>query len=134
MIVANQLKVLIGGRKWSEIFPKAPDQHSFNGLEADPPTGGRRPSCIRFDAFLLDLDRCCLFKGDSEITLRPKTLAFLQHLVANPGRVEPRSGAQCAAGSGRRAQIGPTSCSTAPNEPRFSDAGIPKPIEFDHGS
>ena len=87
MIVANQLKVLIGGRKWSEIFPKAPDQHSFNGLEADPPTGGRRPSCIRFDAFLLDLDRGCLFKGDSEITLRPKTLAFLQHLVANPGRV-----------------------------------------------
>ena len=34
--------------------------------------------------------------------------------------------------SGRRAQSGPTSCSTAPTEPRFSDAEIPKPVEFDH--
>ena len=34
---------------------------------------------------------------------------------------------------GRRAQSGPTSCSTAPTEPRFSDAEIPKPVEFDHG-
>ena len=33
---------------------------------------------------------------------------------------------------GRRAQIGLTSCSTAPTEPRFSDAEIPKPVECDH--
>ena len=57
-----------------------------------------------------------------------------QHSSPIPGRMEPRSGAQCAAGCGRQAQSGPTSCSTAPNEPRFSDAEIPKPVEFDHGS
>jgi adenylate cyclase len=46
-----------------------------------------RPKQLRFDRYLLDLNRGCLFLGEDEITLRPKTFAILRHLVENPGRL-----------------------------------------------
>lgn len=42
---------------------------------------------LRFDRYVLDLDRGSLFLGGREITLRPKTFAVLQHLVGNSGRL-----------------------------------------------
>ncbi len=45
------------------------------------------PRLLRFDHYVLDLDRGCLLDGRSEITLRPKTFAILAYLVQNPGRL-----------------------------------------------
>jgi adenylate cyclase len=42
---------------------------------------------LRFDRYVLDLDRGCLLLDGNEITLRPKTFAVLQYLVANAGRL-----------------------------------------------
>jgi DNA-binding winged helix-turn-helix (wHTH) protein len=42
---------------------------------------------LRFDRYLLDLDRGCLLCGGDEITLRPKTFAVLHYLVENAGRL-----------------------------------------------
>ena len=42
---------------------------------------------LRFDRYVLDLDRGCLLLDGNEIALRPKTFAVLQHLVANAGRL-----------------------------------------------
>ena len=47
-------------------------------------SGARR---LRFDRYVLDLERGCLLLDDSEIVLRPKTLAVLRFLVDNPGRL-----------------------------------------------
>jgi TolB-like protein/DNA-binding winged helix-turn-helix (wHTH) protein/cytochrome c-type biogenesis protein CcmH/NrfG len=46
-----------------------------------------RPKQLRFDRYVLDLNRGCLFLGKNEITIRPKTFAILRHLVENPGRL-----------------------------------------------
>jgi DNA-binding winged helix-turn-helix (wHTH) protein len=42
---------------------------------------------LRFDRYVLDLDRDCLLLDDSEIILRPKTFAVLHFLVENSGRL-----------------------------------------------
>jgi TolB-like protein/DNA-binding winged helix-turn-helix (wHTH) protein/Tfp pilus assembly protein PilF len=42
---------------------------------------------LRFDRYVLDMDRGCLLLDGSEITLRPKTFAVLLYLVENPGRL-----------------------------------------------
>jgi adenylate cyclase len=42
---------------------------------------------LRFDRYVLDLERGCLLLDDSEIILRPKTLAVLRFLVENSGRL-----------------------------------------------
>ncbi|HUB11285.1 MAG TPA: winged helix-turn-helix domain-containing protein [Acetobacteraceae bacterium] len=42
---------------------------------------------LRFDDYVLDLDRGCLLQGSAEIALRPKTLAVLLFLATNPGRL-----------------------------------------------
>jgi adenylate cyclase len=42
---------------------------------------------LRFDRFVLDLDRGCLLLDGSEILLRPKTFAVLHHLIENCGRL-----------------------------------------------
>jgi TolB-like protein/DNA-binding winged helix-turn-helix (wHTH) protein/cytochrome c-type biogenesis protein CcmH/NrfG len=52
--------------------------------EADPPTP-MRARRLRFDRFVLDLDRGCLLLGGNEIALRPKTFGVLRHLVENAG-------------------------------------------------
>lgn len=42
---------------------------------------------LRFDRYVLDLDRGCLLLDGSEITLRPKTFAVLLYLIDNSGRL-----------------------------------------------
>ena len=42
---------------------------------------------LRFDRYVLDLDRGCLLVDGNEITLRPKTFAVLHYLVENSGRL-----------------------------------------------
>jgi TolB-like protein/DNA-binding winged helix-turn-helix (wHTH) protein len=42
---------------------------------------------LRFDRYILDLDRGCLLVDGNEITLRPKTFAVLHYLVENSGRL-----------------------------------------------
>jgi TolB-like protein/DNA-binding winged helix-turn-helix (wHTH) protein len=45
------------------------------------------PARVRFGRYVLDHQRGCLFAGDREITLRPKTFEFLRYLAGNPGRL-----------------------------------------------
>jgi adenylate cyclase len=42
---------------------------------------------LRFDRYVLDLERGGLLLDDNEISLRPKTLAVLRFLLENPGRL-----------------------------------------------
>jgi TolB-like protein/DNA-binding winged helix-turn-helix (wHTH) protein len=42
---------------------------------------------LRFDRYVLDLDRGCLLLDGNEIVLRPKTFSVLRYLVENPGRL-----------------------------------------------
>jgi adenylate cyclase len=46
-----------------------------------------RPKQLRFDHYVLDLNRGCLFLGENEIALRPKTFGILRHLAENSGRL-----------------------------------------------
>jgi TolB-like protein/DNA-binding winged helix-turn-helix (wHTH) protein/cytochrome c-type biogenesis protein CcmH/NrfG len=48
------------------------------------PTRARR---LRFDRYVLDLDRGSLLLDGNEVALRPKTFAVLRHLVENSGRL-----------------------------------------------
>jgi TolB-like protein/DNA-binding winged helix-turn-helix (wHTH) protein/Tfp pilus assembly protein PilF len=45
------------------------------------------PKQLRFDRYVLDLERGCLLFEDGEISLRPKTFAVLHYLVENAGRL-----------------------------------------------
>src|SRR5580765_1799630 len=42
---------------------------------------------LRFDRYVLDLDRGCLLLNGEEVVLRPKTFAVLYFLVENNGRL-----------------------------------------------
>ena len=46
-----------------------------------------RSNRLRFDRYVLDLDRGCLLLEGNEITLRPKTFAVLRHFVENSCRL-----------------------------------------------
>lgn len=49
---------------------------------------GTAASSLRFDRYVLDVDRGCLLLDDGqEIALRPKTFAVLRHLAENSGRL-----------------------------------------------
>lgn len=50
-------------------------------------TTGLQSRRLRFDRYILDLDRGCLLLDGAEIALRPKTFATLRHLVQNCGRL-----------------------------------------------
>jgi len=52
----------------------------------DSPTRARAKQ-LRFDRYVLDLDRGSLLLDGSEIVLRPKTFAVLRYLVENSGRL-----------------------------------------------
>jgi len=54
------------------------------GSDAAPDTSARR---LRFDRYVLDLDRGCLLLDGSEIALRPKTFAVLRYLIENRDRL-----------------------------------------------
>jgi TolB-like protein/DNA-binding winged helix-turn-helix (wHTH) protein/Tfp pilus assembly protein PilF len=45
------------------------------------------PPRLRFERYVLNLERGCLLAGGEEVALRPKTFDFLRFLVANPGRL-----------------------------------------------
>lgn len=49
--------------------------------------GGAGPKRLRFDRYVLDLDRGCLLADKNEVVLRPKTFAVLRYLVENCGRL-----------------------------------------------
>jgi adenylate cyclase len=59
---------------------EAMSTHDFDS----PVPGGR---ALRFDRYVLDLDRGCLLLEGSEIALRPKTFAVLNYLVKSCGRL-----------------------------------------------
>lgn len=42
---------------------------------------------IRFDRYVLDMDRGCVFQDEAEIALRPKAFAVLLYLTENAGRL-----------------------------------------------
>jgi len=44
-------------------------------------------SPLLFDRYVLDLERGCLLRHGSEVTLRPKTFSVLKYLVKNAGRL-----------------------------------------------
>lgn len=46
-----------------------------------------RAKRLRFDRYVLDLDRGCLLLDGNEIALRPKTFAVLHYLIENSGRL-----------------------------------------------
>jgi TolB-like protein/DNA-binding winged helix-turn-helix (wHTH) protein len=46
-----------------------------------------RPARLRFDGFVLDLERGCLLREDQEIPLRRKTFEFLRYLASNSCRL-----------------------------------------------
>src|SRR4051794_16631772 len=46
-----------------------------------------RSKQLRFDRYVLDVDRGCLLLDGNEIRLRPKTFAVLSYLAANSGRL-----------------------------------------------
>jgi TolB-like protein len=48
------------------------------------------PSTYQFDRFVLDLDRGVLLADGAECALRPKSFAFLRHLLENAGRLVDR--------------------------------------------
>ena len=54
--------------------------------DTDPPTQ-MRAKRLRFDRYVLDLDRGCLLLDGNEIALRPKTFAVLHYLIENSGRL-----------------------------------------------
>lgn len=55
-----------------------PDAHSQAQMQAKR---------LRFDRYVLDLDRGCLLLDGNEIALRPKTFAVLRYLVENSGHL-----------------------------------------------
>jgi len=57
------------------------------GSNDRPSPAAKGPARVRFDRYVLDLQRGCLLAGDEEITLRPKTFEFLRYLADNPGRL-----------------------------------------------
>src|SRR5450755_390595 len=58
----------------------------MNIVNVDAPARPRAKQ-LRFDRYVLDLDRGGLFLEGREIALRPKTFAILRHLVENSGRL-----------------------------------------------
>jgi len=72
------------------------DENSPNSVRTGPAILGSngRPSLtvagpmrLRFDPYVLDLERGCVMAGNEEIAIRPKTFEFLRYLVSNPGRL-----------------------------------------------
>src|SRR3954451_21606536 len=75
------------GRRNAENSPNSLRATAISGpndLSSLTAAGGGR---IRFDEYILDLQRGCLLAGNEEIAIRPKTFEFLRYLVSNPGRL-----------------------------------------------
>jgi TolB-like protein/DNA-binding winged helix-turn-helix (wHTH) protein/tetratricopeptide (TPR) repeat protein len=70
-----------------EISPNSGPAASQAPDSAEGPSGVDRAGAIRFDRYVLDLERGCLMAGDEEIALRPKSFELLRYLASNPGRL-----------------------------------------------
>jgi adenylate cyclase len=57
---------------------------TIGDADSSAPAQARR---LRFDRYVLDLDRGCLLLDGNEVSLRPKTFAVLRYLVENAGRL-----------------------------------------------
>jgi DNA-binding winged helix-turn-helix (wHTH) protein len=55
--------------------------------DSNDPGPSLRLNRLRFDCFVIDLNRGCLIHNENEIALRPKTFKVLQFLVENCGRL-----------------------------------------------
>src|SRR5215472_17312966 len=56
-------------------------------MASQPSLSPERPRIYRFENFTLDLARGCLFSGEAEVKLRPKTFEALRYVVENAGRL-----------------------------------------------
>src|SRR5258708_24336326 len=74
---------------WYNLASHQHNNSRCGGAMNDTPTRARAKQ-LRFDRYVLDLDRGCLLLDGSEIALRPKTFAVLSHLVENFGRLIPK--------------------------------------------
>ena len=88
MNLRGRLDVLKDRRTSAEILLNSADSGSaVIGANNRPPPVAPGPVRVRFGEYVLDHQRGCLFSGDKEITLRPKTFEFLRYLADNPGRL-----------------------------------------------
>lgn len=75
-------------RTKAEISPNSVGTGSLpRGPNGGPAGTAALPTRLRFERYVLDLERGCLLAGGEEVALRPKTFDFLRYLVANPGRL-----------------------------------------------
>jgi TolB-like protein/DNA-binding winged helix-turn-helix (wHTH) protein/Flp pilus assembly protein TadD len=56
-------------------------------MASPSPLFSERPRIYRFENFMLDLARGCLFSSGAEVKLRPKTFEALRYVVENAGRL-----------------------------------------------
>jgi TolB-like protein/DNA-binding winged helix-turn-helix (wHTH) protein/predicted TPR repeat methyltransferase len=73
-------------RTSAEISPNSVGS-AILGANDRPSLAVAGPVRLRFDRYVLDLERGCILAGNEEIALRPKTFEFLRYLVSNPGRL-----------------------------------------------
>jgi TolB-like protein/DNA-binding winged helix-turn-helix (wHTH) protein/Tfp pilus assembly protein PilF len=72
-------------RTKAEISPNSVDASSLpRGGNGSP--AGTAPR-LRFEGYVLDLERGCLLAGGVEVALRPKTFDLLRYLISNPSRL-----------------------------------------------
>jgi TolB-like protein/DNA-binding winged helix-turn-helix (wHTH) protein/Tfp pilus assembly protein PilF len=85
------------GRKKDEISSKSGIMASSMPNSCARPSIGDASGCrIRFDRYVLDLERGCLMAGDEEVRLRPKSFELLKVLARNPGRLVSKDELLCA--------------------------------------
>lgn len=65
------------------------------GIEFGPAVGMTEmhtvsPRRLRFDRFILDLQRCALLCGQEDIRLRPRSFDVLRYLAEHSGRLVPK--------------------------------------------
>jgi TolB-like protein/DNA-binding winged helix-turn-helix (wHTH) protein/Tfp pilus assembly protein PilF len=75
-------------RNFSEASAKTIASLGFagSGAPSDPSPQGQ-PRRLRFDSFVLDIERGSCLSGSEELHLRPKSFEVLTYLAMNPGRV-----------------------------------------------
>src|SRR5262249_45866232 len=84
MKVNTRAKAQTNGRNHAENSPKTSMDEGDSGV---PRKAASDPHRIQSGPFVVDFQRGTVCEGKNEISLRPKTFAFLCHLVRNPGRL-----------------------------------------------
>lgn len=70
-----------------EISPNSGTAAAQANDSGDRSSAVGRAGAVRFDRYVLNLERGCLTAGDEEITLRPKSFELLRYLASNAGRL-----------------------------------------------